>query len=391
MHPLAAASMRRIKQSQLGVIWNRAAELERADKDIIHFEIGRPDFDTPDPIKKAATRAMQRGDVHYTVPRGLPELRQAIAQDLSLRLGLDLDPDHEVVVTIGAVEGIFVTLLTVLDAGGEVLVPEPLYPFYHGWAEFLGGKTVPLSTSEQAGYQISPESLSQCLTSRSKVIIVNSPRNPTGSGLDEKSLQAAAQAAREHNLLVISDEVYDRIVFQPYQHQSIAALPGMKERTVIINTFSKSFAMDGWRIGYLAGPADLVQEMDKAHLRTSTCANTMAQYGALEALRLGSELVDPMVETYARRRRLIIDIVAQAPGLSCLEPQGTFYLWLNYGDIGVGELEVAQILLERAGVAVTPGSEFGPSVKGHLRISFATSRAQIEKGMQRLTKALADI
>jgi len=383
--------MKRIEPSSLGRIWEKAFQLEQAGREICHFEIGRPDFDTPAPIKAAALKAMEAGQVHYTVPRGLIELREAIAEDQARRQGLRLDPAREIMVTVGAVEGLTSLFLTVLEPGDEILVPEPMYPFYLEWGEFLSSKTVQVPTFVERGYQPAAEDLLARITERTKILIVNSPHNPTGNGLGQEALEALAQVAREKDLLVVSDEVYDRLTYPPFEHRSIATLPGMAERTVIINSFSKPFAMDGWRVGYLIGPAELIAEMDKAHLRAATCANSMAQHAAVEALRLGEELVAPMREEYQKRRKVVLEMIDQAPGLSAYRPQGAFYLWLNYGRLKVDDWELAEALLERAGVAVTPGFAFGPSGRGHLRLSYAASLEDLEKGVPRLIKVIEEL
>lgn len=391
MSRFASPAMRRIKDSGLGSIWSLSSRLERAGREIIHFEIGRPDFDTPAPIKEAAVRAMEEGHVHYTEPRGIMPLRQAIADDMSARLGVSYDPETQVVVGTGGVEGIFNTLATVINPGDQVAVPEPLYPFYLGWAEFFGGETVPLPQKSPGDFSLDEEHLLANLGPKVKVLVINTPRNPTGTCYDLASLQAAAAVAIKRDLLVISDEVYDRIVFPPFTHVSIASLPGMAERTVVVNTFSKSFAMDGWRIGWMAGPADLLDEMDKVHLRVSTCAGSISQRAALQAMRMGDELVQPMVDRYRLRRDLIVDLIKEYPELSCRPPQGTFYLWLDYSSLGLEDQGLCEKLLETCGVAVTPGYAFGPNVKGKLRISFATSRQLIEKGVNKLAKGLMEL
>lgn len=391
MHRFAAKSMQNIKPSELDIIWAKAAELTAQGKDIVNFGIGRPDFDTPRPIKEKAIQAMNRGEVHYTLPRGMEELRQAIGNELHDRHKVSYDPANEIMVTVGCVEGITCLLLTVLDPGDEVLVPSPMYPFYWGWAEFLGGRTVEAPLSRENGYQITEATLKKAITPKTKVMIINTPSNPTGVCQGAAGLEAAAKVAKEHDLLVISDEIYGRITYDGVEHISLTSLPGMKERTVLTTSFSKAFAMDGWRVGYLAGPAELVKDMDNAHLRASTCASIISQHGALEALRLGDELVAPMRERLQKRRDLIFDMVDQAPGLSAVKPKGAFYLWLEYGDVGMSDMDLTLYLLEKAQVAGISGSAFGDSVKRGMRLSYATDRKTIEKGMKRLISAFQNL
>ena len=388
MHRFIAPKMKLIKPSSLGHIWNRAAQLEREGKEIFHFEIGRPDFDTPAPIKAAAIKAMEEGKVHYTVPRGIIELREAVAADLQARLGVSYDPEKEITITIGAVEGITDIMITLLEKGDQILSADPMYLFYLEWGGFMEAETVSMPTRAEEDFQISEKALEAGVSDRTKIVIVNSPHNPTGTVLSEESLEALARVARERDLLVISDEVYDRLTYPPFKHRSIASLPGMKERTIIVNSFSKPFAMDGWRIGYMAGPEELIAELDKAHLRAATCANTMAQYAALEALRLGDELVEPMLARYTARRELVLEMIDQAPGLSAFRPRGAFYVWLDYGPTGIDDIEVAGELMEKAGVAVTPGPAFGSGGKEHLRISYAAGRKELERGIPRLIETL---
>lgn len=383
-----AKTMDRIKPSELGRIWQKASDLESAGRRIRHFEIGRPDFDTPEPVKEAAIAAIHRGDVHYTVPRGLIQLREAIAADMETRLGLTYDPATEITVTIGAVEGITDFFMTVLNPGDEILIFEPMYLFYLEWGEFLGAKTVPIPVTAESGFQATEEEILAKVTDRTKVIIINTPHNPTGAGFRDETLEAIARVAIKHDLLVVSDEVYDRLVYGSFVHRSIAGLEGMKERTLVVNSFSKPFAMDGWRVGYSAAPAELIEQMDKAHLRSSTCASSIAQHAAVEALKHGQVLVEPMVEEYRTRQELILQMVDERPGFSIYRPQGAFYLWLDFGGCAVDDWTLTEILLEEAGVSVTPGLCFGPSGRGHYRISYATELSQIEEGLPRMLETI---
>ena len=263
MNRFAAGRMRRIEQSGIRRMLEKAMALERSGREVIHMEIGRTDFDTPAVVKEAAKRALDEGFVHYTSSMGMLELRQAIAKKLWEENGIEVNPEKEVLVTAGASEAVMITVLTVLEPGDEILIPEPMYLFYLDLGEYAGARTVPLPLSPAEGFQITREKLERRLTGKTKAILLNSPHNPTGHVLSLQSLQAVAEIARERDLLVISDEIYEKIIYEPHRHDSIASLPGMKERTVTINSFSKSHAMDGWRIGYLAAPADLVWELEK--------------------------------------------------------------------------------------------------------------------------------
>ena len=391
MKRFLSSHMSDVPKSELGAIWARAGHLESLGKKIFHFEIGRPDFDTPRPIKDAAIRAMNDGQVHYTLPRGNMDLREAIASDAESRLGLKVDPATEVMVTIGAVEAITSLYATILNPGDEVLVPEPHYPFYIGWPEFFGGKSISVPCGQDHDYQIDRDRLLSYVTDRTKILVINSPRNPTGSIYDKESLAAIASVAIEKDILVISDEVYDRLTYAPNEHLSISTLPGMKERTFLCNSFSKGFAMDGFRIGYCIAPAELLDAMDEIHLRASTCAAAPAQAAAAEALKWGDELTAPMLERLHARRDLMVDMISSAPGLSCPEPQGAFYLWLSYDEIGVPDREIPWLLLESVGVSAVPGLDFGPGCKGRIRLSYASPRSYLENGLKLLIKGMSEL
>jgi aminotransferase len=390
MNRFAASRMHRIEQSGIRRMLEKAMAMERAGREVIHMEIGRTDFDTPSAVKEAAKRALDEGWVHYTSSMGMLELRQAIAEKLRRENGIEADPEKEILAVAGASHGMAITLMTVLEAGEEIIIPEPMYLFYLDWAEYLGAKTVPLPCSPDDGFQITKERLEACVTPKSKAILLNSPHNPTGSVLHRASLQAVAEAAIQHDLLVISDEIYEKLIYEPCRHYSIASFPGMKERTVTLNSFSKGHAMDGWRIGYLAAPADLVWELEKGQQHTMINPTTFSQIGAITALKLGDSIIRPMVEEYTRRRRLMMETADQA-GLSYFPPQGAFYFWLRHGVTKVDGWALVDYLLDKHGVAVTPGEIFGPSGKGYLRISYSNSVENLRQGMARIIETLNDL
>ena len=390
MNRFAASRMQRIEQSGIRRILEKAMVMERAGREVIHMEIGRTDFDTPGVVKEAAKKALDEGWVHYTSSMGMLELRQAIAEKLRRENGIEADPEKEILVVAGASHGMAITLMTVLEAGEEIIIPEPMYLFYLDWAEYLGARTLPLPCSPGNGFQITRESLTAGVTPKTKAILLNSPHNPTGSVLERASLQAVAEVAAEHDLLVISDEIYEKIIYEPSRHYSIASFPGMKERTVTLNSFSKGHAMDGWRIGYLTAPADLVWELEKGQQHTMINPTTFSQIGAITALKMGDSLVRPMVEEYTRRRALMMELADQA-GLTYFPPQGAFYFWLRHGVTRVDGWALVDTLLERHGVAVTPGEIFGPSGKGYLRISYSNSMENLRKGMARIIETLNDL
>jgi len=365
--------------------------LERSGREIIHLEIGRTDFDTPAPVKEAAKKALDEGFVHYTSSMGMLELRQAIARKLRDENGIQVDPEREVLVTAGASEAVMLTILTVMEPGDEILIPEPMYLFYLDLGEYAGAKTVPLPLSPAEGFQITKETLEKGLTTKTKAILLNSPHNPTGHVLSLQSLQAVAEISRERNLLVISDEIYEKLIYEPHRHHSIGSLPGMKERTVTMNSFSKSHAMDGWRIGYLAAPADLVWELEKGQQHFIINPPSFSQVGAIEALKHGDALIRHMVAEYAKRRRLMMEMADAYPRFSYFPPQGAFYFWLYHGLKKMDGWEMVDLLLEKEGVAVTPGEIFGPSGKGYLRISYSNSQENLRKGMTRILRTLSEL
>ena len=390
MNRFISEKMSRIRHSGIKRVLDKANQLEASGREIIYLLIGRPDFDTPSLIKQAAKQALDDGHVHYTPVLGIEELRQAIALDLRDRLGVHADPEKEIMVTAGSTGAIMAALMTILDPGDEIAIPDPMYLFYPDWGEFFGAKSRVFPLTAEEGYQISRSALERCLTPKTKAVFINSPHNPTGSVLNRESLEIVAQVAQEKDLMVISDEIYDMIVFSPSKHISIASLDGMRERTLLANSFSKGFAMDGWRIGYLVGPAALVEEITKAQLRTIVTATSFVQYGAVAALKHMDELFQPMMEEYRKRRDFVLDLIDSAPNLSCTPPQGTFYTWMEIRtQRDMDSWALADFLLEEAGVAVTPGEVFSPNARKFVRISFCSPMKQIEEGLTGISKALS--
>lgn len=389
--PPATPRLAMIKPSLIRKYLALASELELSGKEIFHFEIGRPDFDTPEPIKEAAIKALRAGLVHYTMTRGIPELREAIAADVEARLKIPVDPHQQVTVTAGSSNAVSLALHLLLRPGDEILAPEPMYLFYLDWGQLLGAKTVGVPLDPANGFQLTEEALKSKITDRTRIIALNSPHNPTGTGLNRESLEAVAKIAQEHDLVVLSDEVYDRIIYPPFEHLSPAQLSGMAERTLIFNSFSKSFAMDGWRLGYIIAPEALTDEMENIQHRDVMSNNTFCQYGGIEALRLGDELIEPMRQEYEIRRDLIMEMIDRTEALSCGTPQGGFYAWLKMTDPALDDLEVAEHLLREVGVSLTPGTVFGGEGRGYLRLSWATDRESIEKGTRLLIRTVEEM
>lgn len=385
-----AARANAVEQSTVRAIFEKTARMERDGIEIIHLEIGGPDFDTPAHIKEAAKRALDAGHVHYTSNYGLPELRRAIAAKLARENGIQVSAEDEIIVTVGATEAILLAIGSFLDPGDEVLVPEPSWPNYRNSALWVGAVPVSVPLRDENGFQLDPADVRQRITPRTKMLTVVTPQNPTGSVTGRERLEAIAKLAQEHNLIVLADEIYERIVYD-VSHVSIASLPGMAERTLTINGFSKYFSMTGWRLGYLAGPRALLAPMVKVREYLTSCPTTFAQYGAVAALDGPQEPAQAMVAEFRRRRDLVVAGLNAIPGVSCVMPGGAFYAFPNVKRFGVPDTEIADHILERAHVAVVPGSAFGPAGEGYLRLSYASSYESLQEALPRIAAALAEL
>lgn len=370
-------------------VFELAGKLEREGREVIHLEIGRPDFDTPPPIKDAAAEALRAGEVHYTSNRGLPELRSAIERSLRETRGVAYDSDAEVIVTVGGSEALFLIFAAYLDPGDEVLVPTPCYPTYLSLPALFGARAVPVPYVSADGYYDDAQVLAERITPRTKLLLVNSPCNPTGVVWTERAFRIAAGLAKQHDLLVVSDEVYEKFVYDGATHSSIASLAGMRERTLIVNSTSKTFSMTGWRVGYVAGPQNLVDPVLRVHQYNTACAASFAQHGAVRAFEAGAPWVKEMVAEFDRRRRLVQGALASIPGVNCPSARGAFYLFPDLSAFGLSSEEMTHYLLDRAGVAVVPGSSFGEGGEGHVRISYAIGAEVLEQAVRRICDALA--
>jgi len=372
-------------------IFQAAVELEREGKDVIHLEVGRPDFDTPQHIKEAAKQALDEGFVHYTSNYGAPELRQAIAEKLLKENGIQVNAENEVVVTVGANEAILMAMLALLDPGDEVLIPDPIWLHYFYCAQLAEAKPVHVPLREENRFQIDPSDLEQAITPRSKMIVVNTPHNPSGAVLGKKTLEAIAQIAIERDLLVLSDEIYEKIIYDDVEHHSMASLPGMADRTLTVNGFSKAYSMTGWRLGYVAGRKNLIDSLIRVHQYSATCATSFAQKGAVAAYRGSQDKVHDMLNEFDRRRRFLVEALEGIEGVSCVRPEGAFYVFPSVKELGVPDDRLANYLLQEANVALVPGSAFGEYGQGHLRLSYANSYRNIERAMERIKKALHNL
>jgi len=366
----------------------RARALEATGRSVIHLQVGEPDFDTPANIREAAKRALDAGKTHYPPFPGIPELRAAIAADSSTRRGFDVAPER-VFVTVGGKGVMYYAILALVDAGDEVIVPDPGYPIYESVTRFIGGTPVPIPIRQENQFRLDPDELISLVTPRTKLVVLNSPANPTGGVLTRGDLERIAAVALEHDLVVLSDEIYSRILYDGAEHVSIAALPGMAERTIVLDGFSKTYAMTGWRLGYAIVPEWLVTGFGKLIINNITGATTFAQYGALEALTGPQDAVDAMVAEFRARRDLIVDGLNSIPGVSCLRPLGAFYVFPDISGSGLSGAELTERLLYEVGVSVLAGTAFGQVGTRHIRLSYANSRENISAALERMRPVIA--
>ncbi len=357
-----------------------AKKLEREGRDIIHLEVGEPDFKTPDHIKRAAEKALAGEATKYTSSAGIPELREAIADSASEK-GIETAPD-EVLVTPGAKHAIFCAMVATLDPGDEVLVPSPCWT-YEGIIRVAGGRPLFVETTQADGFAIKAEKLQEKLTPKTRMLILNYPNNPTGAIMGEKELRAIADLAFDHKFWILTDEIYDRLVYEG-KHVSIASMPGMHERTIYINGFSKTYAMTGWRLGYSIAPVELVEAMVKVQQASTTCAASFVQAAGIAALKGPQDCVQRMVEEYRERRDIITKGLNSIDGFECMKPKGAFYVFPSVEKLGRNSEELCERLLREAGVAAVPGSAFGPYGEGHVRFSYANSRDNIQRAIDRM-------
>ena len=353
-------------------------------EDVISLGIGEPDFTTPEPILRAGIEALERGETHYTSNSGLMELRRAIAEHLDRLYGQTYNPASEILITVGVSEALYLACAATLDPGDEVIIPEPCFVSYAPEVIFAGGVPVMVPTSAENEWQVTAEAIEAAVTERTKALLLGYPSNPTGAVMSRERLNEIAAVVKRHNLLVISDELYDRLVYDT-RHVCFPSLPGMYSRTILLMGFSKAYAMTGWRIGWAAGPAEIIEMMRRVHQYTIMCAPTVAQYAALAALKEGEPFVEEMRREYDRRRRLIVSGLNEI-GLTCVEPKGAFYAFPSIAVTGMDENTFAEKLLQEEHVAVIPGSAFGPSGKGYVRCSYATAYEKIEEALERMRR-----
>jgi len=380
------ANLKKIKPSGIRKLF----DLAQGKKDLVSFGIGEPDFITPTHIREAAKKAIDEGYTRYTPNLGFPEFRKALAIKLNQKNKISVTPE-EVVVTSGGTEALFFSFYTLLNPGDEVIIPDPGFVTYESQIYFAGGTPVNFTLRGENNFHPDLEELKNCVTSKTKAILLNSPSNPTGAAFSEDELSAIAQLAQEKNLIVISDELYEDIVYDGREHFSIASLPGMKERTISIFGFSKSYAMTGWRLAYLATEANLVKEMAKLLQNTAVCANSVAQRAGLAAIQGSQDCIKEMFTAYNERRNVLAKGLNEIQGLSCYAPEGTFYAFVNIKETGMASEELSMYLLEECKVVTVPGTAFGRQGEGYIRLSFATSLDMVKEGIARIKKGIEKI
>ena len=380
MRKLVANKIEQVPPSGIRRFFDIAATMD----DVISLGIGEPDFATPPAIVSAGIRSLEAGETHYTSNSGISALRVALSDHLERLYGLRYDPETELLVTVGVSEALYLALAATTDYGDEVIVPEPCFVSYNSEVIFAGGIPVNVCTSAQNDFQVLSSQIEEVITGKTKTLLLGYPNNPTGAVMSRERLLDVAHLAQKHDLLVISDEIYDRLVYG-VEHTCFASLPEMRQRTILLGGFSKSYAMTGWRIGYAAAPAEILAAMRKVHQYTIMSAPTIAQYAALEALEHGEAAVQEMRARYDRRRRLIVDGL-NSIGLTCFEPRGAFYAFPSIAITGMTDDEFSERLLHEERVACVPGSAFGACGAGHVRCSYATGYNQIEQALERLAR-----
>jgi len=382
-----ADRLKRVRPSDI----RRFFSLAQSAPNVISLGIGEPDFAPPPNVLEAAKQALNEGKTHYTPSMGILELREALVKKAKNEYGLSYNPENEVLVTNGGTEAIFLALLAVINPLDEVLVPNPGFVCYEPDVLMADGVPVSVPLFEKDGFKHNADVVMSRITNKSRVIIVNSPNNPVGHVLSYEEAANIAKIAVERDLIVISDEVYEKIVYDGVKHYSLATLPGMKERTVVVNSFSKTYAMTGFRVGYVFGPKEIIAQMLLALQYTVACVNGPAQYAALAALEGPQDSVRNMVQEFDRRRQLIYSGLVGIKGFRCILPEGAFYIFPNIQDFGKSSAEFVEYLVREAEVIAVPGSSFGRNGEGYVRFSYATSYSRIEEALNRIEKAVKKI
>jgi len=380
--------MRLIKPSGTMVMAEKAREMERKGRKVYRLDIGEPNFDTPTHIKEAAVKAIREGFTHYTSSRGILELREAISEDLETR-GIDADPKDEILVTPGAKHAIYCACLSTLDPGDEVLVLSPTWPTHFQCIEIAEARAIEVPCGED--YSLNEEELKARITGKTRMILMGSPNNPTGGVLNEEEVKAIVDIADDHDLLILSDEIYDRLVYGDFKPLSPASLEDGRDRTIVVNGFSKTYAMTGWRLGYAYANGEIIEAMARIQQSTTTCPVSFVQKAGVAALRGPQDQVEKMVEEYDRRRRFIFEKLSEIEEIRCVMPQGAFYIFPDISSLNMSSSEFCLRLLEEAGVSTTPGSIFGECGEGYVRVSYASDIQIISEGIKRIKEFIKSI
>ena len=386
MRDFICSKFNKVGPSGIRKINEKTLEMERAGKKIYHFEVGRPDFDTPKLIKDATIKSIENGDVFYTSNYGIMPLREAVAEKLRNENNLDYTA-KEVLITAGATESIYDSYSLILEEGDEILLPNPCWPNYVNAAHIMGAVPVRYSLAEENDFQIDFDELVGLVTEKTKAIVIINPSNPIGSMFTLETLEKLADFAKKKDILVISDEIYEKIIYGNKKHISIASLDGMKERTITINGFSKTYSMTGFRLAYVAAPEEFIRVLNIIHQHNTSCATSFVQHGGITALKEGGDASEEMVKEYKRRRDYIVDKVNSIEGLSLNAPDGAFYAFINIKGLGISSEEFCNYLLDEECVAIVPGTVFGSAGEGFVRFSYASSYEDIVEGLNRMEKA----
>lgn len=376
--------------SGIRAVMEKATKMQQAGEKVIHMEIGRPDFDTPEKIKMAANKSLAEGNVFYTSNYGTPKLRQTIAEFEREKNHIDYEAS-EVLVTVGVGEGTFAAMDAFLNEGDEVLVPNPVWLNYIHVPSSLGAIPVTYSLKEENNYQIDFDELKGKISDKTKMIVIVDPSNPTGGVFSRETLEKLAEIAIENDLLVLSDEIYEQLVYDGEKHISIASLPGMKERTIKLSGMSKAYSMTGWRLGYMCAPKEIISACVRVHQYTVTCASSFVQDASVAALKECGQEVEAMRREYERRKNYVVKALNAIDGISCNDPKGAFYIFVNIKSLGMTSMEAAEYLLEKAKVAMVPGSAFGSEGEGYLRLSYACSYEELTEACERIKLAVENL
>jgi len=381
-----AKSMARLGTETAFEVLAKAKALEAQGKEIIHLEIGEPDFDTPGNIIDAAAEALRQGFTHYGPSAGLPQAKEVFAEHIASDRGIEVSPE-EVIITPGAKPIIFFSILALVDPGDEVIYPNPGFPIYESMINYVGAKAVPVPLEEERGFAFDLYQFAALVSDKTKLCIINSPQNPTGGVLDEEILKGIAELACKHDFVVLSDEVYSKIIYEG-SHKSIITHPGMKERTILIEGHSKTYAMTGWRLGFGVMPAAVAERISRLQTNSNSCTCSFTQMAGIEAFRGPQDGVSAMVNEFKTRRNLIVDGLNDIPGIKCHRPSGAFYVFPNIKELKISSKDLEKILMEKAGVAALSGTSFGSFGEGYIRLSYANSQDNIRKALERIAAVL---